>query len=108
MQRYFGRLFFFGIVTSIVVLLIGCTSVRLNSVKDNARVKKINHLFVVVRQGEVGKTTLSDQFIRHFRAQLTNSEVKVEFSIMTPLELDEKSHLDRAKAFEAEAILLVR
>ena len=108
MKRHFSRSQFFGIAALLAVFLTACTSVRLNSVKDATNVHKLDRLFVIVAQGQLNSTKFADQFIEQFRAQLTNSAVKVEFSILTPLELDEKTHLEKAKAFQADAILFVR
>ena len=64
------RLFRFtavGLVLSALFLGAGCTSVKLQSTKDPAAVRKINRLFVLINQGETDNPKLSNELIDHFR-----------------------------------------
>jgi len=105
------RLFRFtavGLVLSALFLGAGCTSVKLKSTKDPAAVRKINRLFVLINQGETDNPKLSNELIEHFRNSLSNSPVKLEFSIMSPLDLDEQVHDAKIKQFDADAVLVIR
>jgi hypothetical protein len=96
-----------GVILGTLVLGSGCTSVKLKSTKDPAAVRKINRLFVLINQGETDNAKLSNQLIEHFRNALSNSPVQVEFSIASPLDLDEKVHDSKIKQFDAEGVLSV-
>ena len=97
-----------GLVFSTLLFVAGCTSVSLKSTKDPAAVRKINRLFVLINQGETDNQKWSNELIEHFRNSLTNSPVRLEFSIVSPLELDERVHDARIKQFDADAVLVVR
>jgi hypothetical protein len=96
--------FFFGVL----FLGAGCTSVKLKSTKDPAAVRKISRLFVLINQGETDNPKLSNELSEHFRNSLSNAPVQLEFSIMSPLELDEKIHDSKIKQFNADAVLTIR
>jgi hypothetical protein len=97
-----------GFVLGVLLLGAGCTSVKLQSTKDPAAVRKIDRLFVLINQGETDNPKLSSELVDHFRNSLSNSPVKLEFSIMSSLELDEQIHDAKIKQFEAEAVLVIR
>jgi hypothetical protein len=106
MKKLLSHLMVAGVVLS-ALLLSGCTSVKLKSTKDSAAVKKVNRLFVLINQGETDKPTLSNQLIGHFRNALTNTPVRCEFSISSPLDLDEKVHDAKIKEFNADGVLSI-
>lgn len=102
------RLTKIGFVFGIVLLCAGCTSVKLQSTKDPAAVRKVNRLFVLINQGETENQKLSGELIDQFRNSLSNSPVLLEFSIISPLELDERVHDVKIKQFEADSVLAIR
>ena len=97
-----------GVVLSTLFLGAGCTSVNLKSTKDPAAVRKINRLFVLINQGETDTPKLSNELTQHLRNSLSNSPVKLEFSVMSPLELDERVHDAKIKQFDADGVLVIR
>lgn len=86
----------------------GCTSITIKSNKDATSVRKLDRVFVLVNQGEMGKQPLSNVLIDSFRSCLSNSPVQLAFSIASPLELDENSHLSQIEEFQPQAVLLIR
>ena len=99
----------FTIASVLITLLFGtgCTSVKLQATKDQASVRRIQRLFVLVDQGEIGKQTLSENFLTSFQSCLTNTPVQLASSISSPLELDERIHDAKIAAFDADAVLVI-
>lgn len=97
-----------GLVFSALLFVAGCTSVKLQSTKDPAAVRKLSRLFILINQGETDSANLSNELAGYFRNSLSNSPVELEFSIVSPLELDERVHEAKVKQFGADAILAIR
>jgi len=89
------------------LLLPGCTSVQLQSNKDESGLVKLKRLFVLVNHGEADKQPYSTDFAAALKATLTNEPVELEIVIASPLDLDTKMYQKRIDAFRPTAVLVV-
>jgi hypothetical protein len=96
-----------SLLAVVLCLAAGCTSVTINSNKDEASVHQLNRLFVIVNHGEVKDKQLSNELIDGFKGCFSNAPVQVDYSIMSALDLDATAQTDKIKAFNPDAILLV-
>ena len=87
--------------------MTGCTSITIKSNKDAASVKQLDRLYIVVNHGEVTDKSLSNYLIDGFKSCFTNSPVKVDYGVMSALDLDPKVMTDEIKAFNPDAVLVV-
>lgn len=88
-------------------LVTGCTSITIKSNKDEASVKQLDRLYIVINHGEVSDKSLSNYLIDGFKAAFTNAPVKVDYGVMSALDLDPKVMTDEIKAFNPDAVLVV-
>src|SRR6266481_3220206 len=75
--------------------LIGCVSIKLQSNKDDASVRKIKRLFVLIQHGDLGPPSYRTELASAMGNAFTNTPVVTEISIASPLELDESAHRQR-------------
>lgn len=95
-------------IAVLTLLITGCTSVQLVANKDAGAVKKLQRLFVVVNHGEANKQKLSTDLIAQFRSSLTNSLVQAEYAVVSALDLDDRVLDEKIKAFNPDAVLVIR
>jgi hypothetical protein len=89
-------------------LLTGCTSIKIQANKDEASVRKIKRLFVLIQHGEVGKRPYSTELASAMQNAFTNTGVVIEISIANPVELDESAHQKRMDKFGCDAVLVIK
>ena len=100
-------IFRIALITLSLLALTGCTSVKIKSNKDASATQKIQRLFVIVNHGEVNEQKFSNELIHSLRNCLSNTPVQIEFSVMTPLDLNPEIHQDKVKAFHPDAVLVI-
>jgi hypothetical protein len=88
-------------------LVSGCTSVTIQSNKDASAVHQLNRMFVVINHGEVKDQELSNYLIDGFKGCFSNAPVQVDYTVLSALDLDTKSHEQQIKAFNPDAVLEV-
>lgn len=94
-------------LVSFTLCVTGCTSVNVRSNKDQASVRKVNRLFIIIQHGEMDDQPFSNDLSLALRNAFTNTSAVMEMSIANPVELDPKTHLRQAEAFNADAILVI-
>jgi hypothetical protein len=110
---YANHKFFRGAIICLSALLLGhlltgCVSIKVQANKDEASVKQIKRLFVLIQHGDIGKQSYPDELAAAMRSAFTNTPVVTEISIANPLELDESVHRQQIDAFGGDAVLLIR
>jgi len=89
-------------------LLTGCTSIKIQANKDEASVRKVKRLFVLIQHGDVGKRPYSAELASAMQDAFTNTPVVIDVSIANPVELDESAHQKRMDEFGCDAVLVIR
>jgi hypothetical protein len=96
-----------ALIALLLSIVSSCTSISVKSNKDASASRKINRLFVIVNHGEVNDQKYSNELIQSLKNCLSNSPVQLEFSVMTPLDLNPEMHQEKVRAFDAEAVLVI-
>jgi hypothetical protein len=87
-------------------VLSACSSASIQSTKDTQKVRKLQRLYVVVDHGT--SPELAGVLVEKLQEQFKTKPVKTEFTARTPLELDEKAPLTKAKRFNADSMLVIK
>lgn len=87
--------------------MAGCTSITIKSNKDASAVRQLNRLSIVINHGEVSDKALSNYLIDGFKSCFSNAPVQVDYTVLSALDLDTKSHEQQIKAFNPDAVLEV-
>src|SRR3954452_13597053 len=91
----------------LVMALTACTSVKLQANKDQAAVRKVNRMFLLIQHGDLGEQSYSNDLADALRNAFTNTPVLVDVGIMNPVELDERIHLQRIDSFGADSVMVI-
>lgn len=95
-----------AIALAFCAVFTGCTSVKVKSVRDPNYSAKMERVFIVIGGGTESQE-LDTYLSQQLRDAFSQENVETDVAILTPLDLDEKKHLERAKAFKADGILSI-
>jgi hypothetical protein len=107
-DKYFRRAIMCLSAVLLAQLLIGCVSIKVQANKDEASVRKVKRLFVLIQQGDVGRQTYSKELASALQNASTNTPVVTEITIANPVELDESAHRKQMDEFGCDAVLVIK
>ncbi len=105
-----GRpLFRLTIIVFVALLLLGCASVSIQSVRDSSFTEPIHKLFVVLNHGQVDTidASFTPYLITALKDGFSKIGVEIEIGVISPLALNENAYILEIASYKPDGVMTI-
>ena len=96
-----------GVLCAVLLCVVGCSTVTMQSAKDADAVHKINRLYIFIKCGEIKQSTMMNNLASDLTNCFSNQPVMAKITVTSPLNLDPKVYERQVKEFAPDSVLII-